>query len=599
MKYSDLLIEWLYELGYRTCFYVGGGNIMHLVDSAHKKMKCVPCVHEVACGIAAEFYNQASSESKAFALVTSGPVLTNIVTAIGGAFLESRELLVIGGQVKSTDLARGYVRQLGIQEINGVEIVKPITNASVLVDQILSKSKITNLVRKGYNAKPGPVFLEFCLDIQGTPISDSKQNELEQTHIHFISAPEISIPADVITTCIHLLMKSRRPIILIGGGYHYVENDELIEKIEMLGVPIMTTWNGADRVGSESTSYFGRPNTWGQRYSNILIQQADLIIALGTRLGLQQTGFNYQEFAKNAKIVQIDIDPNELSKDMRSINLGIPCDARSFLKQLLNTKQDNLSHINVSEWLTFSEFVKNKLPLVEKCNSVEKPYINSFRFFEILSLLSHSTDVIVPCSSGGAFTCFYQTFLNKKGQRIISDKGSASMGYGLAGAIGAAIACPEKRIILVEGDGGFAQNLQEVATAAVNNINLKIFIFANEGYASIRMTQRNYFKGRYYGCDTQSGLGFPDWLLFFKSYNIPVMELTDSFENDLHFQSAFNVIGLHAFIVRIDPEQTYFPKITSHVTESGSMESNPIHLMHPELDTETEKMVFKYLKTFA
>ncbi len=188
-----------------------------------------------------------------------------------------------------------------------------------------------------------------------------------------------------------------------------------------------------------------------------------------------------------------------------------------------------------------------------------------------------------------------QTFAQKLGQRIVTNKGLASMGYGLSGAIGAAFAARGKRTILVEGDGGFTQNLQELGTVRANKLNLKIFLFDDNGYASIRMTQKNYFGGRYVGCDTETGLGIPNWELLFEAYSVPVLRLGPGFQNDSSFHSAFEAIGPTAFLVTIDPMQTYFPKISSRVTESGSMESNPLHRMTPDLDGETAANVFRYI----
>jgi acetolactate synthase-1/2/3 large subunit len=198
--------------------------------------------------------------------------------------------------------------------------------------------------------------------------------------------------------------------------------------------------------------------------------------------------------------------------------------------------------------------------------------------------ITKSDDLFIPCSSGGAATTSMQIYKQKRGQRMVHNKSLASMGYGLSGAIGAAIAGKGKRTILVEGDGGFAQNMQEMGTVAVNNLNLKIFIFHDQGHASIRMTQRNYFNGKYLGCDRPSGLGLPDWERLFPAWDVPVMTLPLNFEKDPQFQARMNSGGPAAFIVPIDPEQTYFPKISSRITASGSMESNPIDQMTPEID---------------
>ena len=222
--------------------------------------------------------------------------------------------------------------------------------------------------------------------------------------------------------------------------------------------------------------------------------------------------------------------------------------------------------------------------------------MNPFDFVEQLSEKLSTSDVIISCSSGGAFTTMMQAFNQKSGQIIVSDKGLASMGYGLSGAIGAAYANPNKRVILVEGDGGFAQNLQELGSAVVSGAALKIFIYSNNGYASIRMTQRNYFDGAYIGCDISTGLGLPDWVKLFQAYGIEIIEINSDSFTDPKFLKALNDSSIRAFLVPIDPEQTYFPKITSKVLMNGQMESNPLHLMTPDLTNEIQLAVFKYLE---
>ena len=247
------------------------------------------------------------------------------------------------------------------------------------------------------------------------------------------------------------------------------------------------------------------------------------------------------------------------------------------------------------EWRTFCDEVRELLPLVEEVNSLGEESIDPFQFTFDLSLLAAENDLVVPCSSGGAFTVAMQTWMQKAGQHIVTDKGLASMGYGLSGAIGAAIAFPGRRTIHLEGDGGFAQNLQEMATVAVNSLPIKTFLFANDGYASIRMTQRNYFDGHYLGCDSSSGLGSPDWPKLFESFGVPSITLAPGWATSPTFLELFAASGPAVFIVPIDPEQSYFPKIASRVTESGSMESNPLHVMTPELSDELAKNVLRYM----
>ncbi len=585
-KYSDVLASWLAELGYTHCFFVAGGNIMHLLESCSHTMTCVPVVHEVAAGIAAEYFNEVHLGSKAFAMVTAGPGLTNIVTALGGAWLESRELLVIGGQVKTADLNRGEVRQRGIQEIDGVAIAAPIAEKSLLVDKVVDRGTFAEMTYCGLSGRKGPVFLEIPLDVQGSKV---ERAELD-TPIPS-SAPKFEpVSDDVLAVIAAKLKAAKRPALLLGAGIDREVAAKVQDGLAALGVPVFLTWNAMDRLGSDHPMYFGRPNTWGQRYSNVLLQQSDLLLALGTRLSMQQTGFNWQAFAPVAQVVHVDCDREELEKGHPRVDLPVCGDANAVLEFLVNQPA-----ADTSEWVQFARDVKAALPLVEGGNNTGEGYLSPWVFADKLGALTKADDIVIPCSSGSAFTIMMQTFAQKYGQRIVTDKGLASMGYGLSGAIGAAAAGNGRRTILVEGDGGFIQNLQELGTAAANKLNLKIFIFDDNGYASIRMTQINYFGGRYVGCDTSTGLGIPKWEHLFAAYDIPVMRVGIGYESDPEFLKRMDAPGPAAFLVHIDPKQTYFPKITSRVTASGSMESNPLHRMSPDLDDATAAKVFRYL----
>ena len=585
MKYSDLMLDWLKELGYAKCFYVAGGNIMHLLDSARHRFDCRPFVHEVATVIAAEYFNEVSDE-KAFALVTAGPGLTNAVTGLAGAYLESRFVLVIGGQVKSSDLAGDHLRQRGIQEIDGLSIVRPITAGAYRIEKPVTRVELEAMLASGEQGRPGPVFLEMCLDAQGAPV---ERSALETAR----AAPPQSGPKAATDAwqrkLASLIAGSSRPILLLGGGLSRAAVATALQRIEALKIPVMTTWNGADRIAADHPLYFGRPNTWGQRYSNILLQQADLVLALGTRLGLQQTGFNWQAFAPVGKVVQVDIDRNELEKGHPRVTLAIEADAAAVFDVILNQDAPD-----TEEWLCFCRKVKATLAGVDS-NETGAAYLDPFAFVRRLSTLTEADDIIVPCSSGGAFTVMMQAFSQKQGQHMITNKGLASMGYGLSGALGAALAAPDRRVILVEGDGGFAQNPQEVGTAAAMRSNLKIFIFDDNGYASIRMTQRNYFAGSYMGCDTSTGLGLPAWDTLFAAYGVPLIRLGHGWATDNKVLAALNGTGPAAFLVPIDPEQTYMPKITSRVAPGGSMVSNPLHAMTPDLEPAVASDVFRYV----
>ena len=595
MKYAECLVSWLKQEGYGTCYFVAGGNIMHLLDGVRNQLKCIPVVHEVAAAIAVEYHNEAVSNQanaqRAFALVTAGPGLTNALTGLAGAFLESRELLLLGGQVKREDLAPSSLRQLGIQEVDGVAMAAPVSKLSECLFEPWTRERFLAAVRIGSEGRPGPVFLELPLDVQAAQVpGDWAGGAAACGGSALLAATSVFIDPELLADITERIRQADRPLLLLGGGLSRAVCQKLQPWLQALELPLMTTWNGADRLDSGAENYFGRPNTWGMRYSNLILQQCDLLLAVGTRLGLQQTGFNWQAFVPNGQVIQVDIDPEELAKPNPRVDVPVCMDANKFLQQL---SASNLgSH---TAWLSFCRRVQGALPLSEAVNATAPGYLNPYDFALKLAELSGVGDVVVPCSSGGAFTVMMQTFAQKHGQTLITDKGLASMGYGLSGAVGAAIARPQERVTLVEGDGGFTQNLQELATVSANQLNLKIFIFANNGYASIRMTQKNYFGGSYLGCDVESGLGFPDWSLLFASYGIPYLRLSADWYQDLNFLDHWNSKLPSAFEVPLDPDQSFFPKISSRVRPDGGMESNPLHLMSPGLDPELDKELMPYL----
>ena len=574
IKYSDQIAIWLKSLGYTHFFYVGGGNIMHLTESLSNHLIGIPVIHEVAAGVATEYFNViANGKKRALSLVTAGPGLTNITTAVAGAWLESRELLIIGGQVKVSDLSSKNLRSRGIQEIKGINLMKSITKSSIQLKRPINSINFKKEIIKSIQPRKGPVFIEIPLNVQAAKI---KKHNIKKD----ISFNLKNIKTKDLKLINHKYNHSSKPIILIGGGVDYKISRDLQKKIIKSQLPVMTTYNGADRVDGDLPNYFGRPNTWGQRSSNIIIQQSDLIIAVGTRLGLQQPGFNWKEFGRKAYIVQIEIDNEELLKGHPKTNLKICADANDFFKKFL--QMDLKIH---KEWHIYCRKLISSIPRIEKINKTGKNFISPYQFIISLEALTNNKDLIIPCSSGSAFTLTMQLYKQKFGQRIITNKSLASMGYGLSGAIGANIAAGRNnRTILIEGDGGFAQNLQEMGTAKINNLNLKIFIFNDQGHASIRMTQINYFNGKYLGCDKKSGLGLPNWKVVFNAWGVKPIEINKNFENDKKFLKTFNKVGLSVYLVKIDPKQTYFPKISSKVTKSGTMVSNPIDKMSPEIN---------------
>jgi acetolactate synthase-1/2/3 large subunit len=459
-----------------------------------------------------------------------------------------------------------------------LQIKKPVT-----------RHEVEGVIKTGTSGRKGPVFIEFCIDAQGSEFVD----QFAKVHVEDLVD---TIPSQTLMEgeLSEVILAAKRPVLLIGGGVHRSTAIALERQLSELPIPVMTTWNGADRVSSAAKSYFGRPNTWGQRFSNVILQQSDLLIALGTRLGMQQTGFNWKEFLPLGEIIQIDVDESELSKPNPSVKYPVQADANQIIHSVIDILGGSRTQAEWSNWIDFCGLVKSTLPLSEESNGTKGPYVNPYDFYLELSELMERGDSIIPSSSGAAETVAMQALNQKFGTTIVTNKGLASMGYGLAGAIGASLA-GANRVIHIEGDGGFAQNTQDLGTVSAQGLNIKSFILCNDGYASIRMTQKSYFDGHYLGCDKKTGLGLPDWKHLGMAYSIPVTSLDPALSTSEQLREVFSKDGPAIILVPVDPDQTYFPKITSRIEPGGQIVSNPIHLMTPPLDSETSEIVFRFI----
>lgn len=597
MKYSDALAECLKDAGYTTVFFVSGGNIMHLIESFSSRFKMIPVLHEVSAVLATDYFNETSPnhKEKALALVTLGPGVTNTVSGIASAYVDSREVLLIGGQVKSTDMKTEFDRQNGLQEIHGEQIMRSITKKSVVMSDMLNLSEFYEIISHSWSGRKGPVYVEICLDVQGRsyihPIEAAVQPGKAEN-----SSERTDEEENAILEILQRLASAHRPIILVGGGFTRELSPMLQEFSLEFGIPVATSWNGADRFSADSNYYAGRPNMFGQRWANIFIQQADFILVLGSSLGIQQTGFNVEGFAKNAVIAQIDIDPQSLINPALLNLKGFQGDVNSWFPKMYSCSSEVDWDLRVNsrkEWLAFLFELRTEFPVVEKATKLFDK-TNPFQVIYDLSLMAPRDTSIVSCSSGGTYTSFMQTFQNKSGQIVISSKGMGSMGVGLPGAIGVACAT-NNEVWLFEGDGGFAQNLQELGTVAANNLNLKIFVFSNHGYSSIRSTQKRYFNGNYVGCDLETGLGLPNLRKIAEAFDISYLEIP---HGGFNLSEVLNEISsTRALLVEIflDVDQVYLPKIDSRVLSDGGMESNPLHIMSPEISEAQSELYFRYI----
>ena len=591
-KYSDDFMEWLKIAGYSHCFFVAGGNAMHLIESASNKFDCTPFINEIGAAIAADSFNEICREDqRAFVLVTAGPGLTNVTTAVASAWVDRRELLIVGGQAKSTDLSRGKVRQMGFQEIGGVEILSSITKKSVLIDNQIGQDELNHYVSLTKAQPKGPVFLEVCLDVTIQETNEAKIRSKEfSTNVSILQGPS----SESIEKVAAMLRQSSRPVILLGGG---VERNSCISDVEMLknmGIPLATTFNGADRIGADYEFYCGRPNWYGSRWANLIIQQADLVIALGARLGLMQTGYNWKEFVPNGKVVQIEVEEAELNKGFPELEMKINCDPNDFLRELCHELIDQeLQGIEV--WHKLIKKIRKELALPEKINVASSGYVEYYSFtHELISKLG-PTDNINPCSSGGNYESFGRVMLSKTGQKWVTSPGLASMGFGISGGIGMALAYPKNRTVVLEGDGGLSQNLQEFGVIRNLNANMKIFIADNGNYGSIKSHQKAVFNNHYIGCDKATGLWLPEWEFIARAFDIPFLVLTDRNTFGKEFTDLFDSKGPSIFIVKVDPDQVFYPKILSSKNAQGEIISNPLHFMEPPLTQQEFSEYAPYL----
>jgi len=561
---------------------------MHLVNAARSRMTCIPVVHEASAVIAAEYFNQVSSAGRAYALVTAGPGITNALTGMAGAFLESRDVLVLAGQVKSADLSHGEVRQRGIQELDGLAMAAPVSVAAMRIEAPQPDSLLEDLVMVGVTDRQGPVYLEFCLDAQGAPV---ERDACTVAGLAIVSPAMQDAAPSAADWIVAALSRASRPVLLLGGGVSYATAMECSSRLAELGVPLMTTWNGFDRVADDHPCFAGRPNTWGQRSANVVLAQSDCIVALGTRLGIQQTGFNWHQWGPaegEGVVIQVDVDEAELGKGHPRVDMALQADANEVLRRVSQASVGDMS-----EWWDHIRRVRAMVPLLDPENVTGDAFLSPYELVDQLSDVMEADDVLVPASSGSGQFVPMETFRSKSGQRVITNKGLASMGYGLPAAIGAA-AGSERRVVLVEGDGSFSQSIQELGTLALHGWPVKIFLLDNDGYASIRTTQRNYFNGAYLGCDSATGLGFPDWHLLAQAFGIPSVAVGPQGLDDPGVIALLDAPGPGIFVVAVDPEQTYYPKVTSRVAADGSMESNPIHLMSPPLPEDVARQVFVF-----
>ena len=591
IKVSDYIIDFLVKQGVSDCFMLVGGGAMHLNDSAgsHPGMNYVCCLHEQSCAMAAESYARCKRDL-GVAIVTTGPGATNTVTAIGAAWIESTPLFVISGQVKRADsLENTGVRSMGVQELEVVPIVESITKYAVkLKDPQMVRYEMEKCVAIARQGRLGPVLLDVPLDVQGSFVDEESLVGYTDDY------QKPAIKKETLDTVVELLKKAKRPVFYGGGGV-YMSNasEEFVKLAEKFNVPVMTTWNGIDIIWNSHPLYMGRPGAIGQRAANFIIQSCDLLVTFGTRLASLQTGFNYDDYARDAKMVMIDIDPAELDKAKLHPYLKVECDVKDFIQQLLDVKVNEPEH---GAWIDACREVVAQFPNIpDEWRQIDEPS-NSYLLVESQSKQMNADDVYCGGRAGTCVDTIIHAFQVKKGQRVIATKGLSSMGYGLPAAIGAAIAYPGKKIVINNGDGGFVMNIQELAVVKHLNLPIKIFILDNHGYATIVATQTNVFKEHFVGCNHDSNLALGDIMAVAEAYGIKTLSITKNSEIDSVVAEAFAYDGPVLCDVNVSIRQLIQPRQASFKNEKGQMQSRALEDMKPIMDADAVKEILSKLK---
>ncbi len=592
LRVTDYILAAVARLGVKHVFLVPGGGAMHLNDALARSsdLEFVANHHEQASSIAAEAYARIN-ETLGVAMVTTGPGGTNAVTGVAGAWIESVPMMVVSGQVKRADLMKDSgVRQKGPQEVDIVSIVKPITKYAVTVlEPKTIRYHVEKAIHLATTGRRGPVWLDVPLDVQASVVDI---DELEGY------APElVSTSSDLkakVSAVIELINKAQRPLIVAGHGVRLSGAARQFRQLyEELNIPVATTWNALDLISSDHTLSIGRPGTVAQRPPNFAVQNSDLLICIGARLDNVVTAFNPAKFGREAKKVIVDVDLHELEKFDMPIELAICADAREFIEAMLERRSEFVQ-VDRQSWHERLALWKRRYPVGEGVPIPTSGAISHYDLVRVLSKHLPEDSLIVTGSSGLAIEIFYSGFQNKPGQRVFLTSGLGAMGYGLPAIIGAGMAYG-KEFFGIESDGSFQFNIQELMTIRALNLPVRMIILNNQGYASIRNTQRNYFEGRYIGTGSESNLLLPDIAEIARVVGIPAISIADA--STLDEQIAYTIQQKGPFLcdVKLVKDEALWPKCSAIPQPDGSMLSMPLEDLSPLLsrDELRENMLIK------
>lgn len=601
IKLSHFIAQYLEDAGLRHVFMLTGGGAMHLNDSLGKQpgLQVTFSHHEQTCAMAADAYGRLTNRP-AVLNVTTGPGGINTLNGVFGAWTDSIPMLVISGQVRYDTTITGVnmpkLRQMGDQECDIVRMVKGITKyAEMVIDPNDIKYHLQKAIYLATHGRPGPVWLDIPMNVQGAMIDETTLREFNpQDEPALEPVPELS------KTLVHDVLKkiqaAERPVIFVGAGVRLSgAHAEFLKLLDYLKVPVVTGWNAHDALPNQHSNYAGRPGSIGDRAGNFTVQNADLLLILGSRLNIRQISYNWKSFARAAYKIMLDIDAEELKKPTLNIDMPIHGNLAQFIKLALQECEQQKLSIERADWLAWCQARVKKYPVVQANYWDNKDSVNPYCFMQALSKQMPENQIIVS-GDGTACVTSFQTIEIKKGMRLYTNSGSASMGYDLPAAIGAYVASHEK-IVCLAGDGSIMQNIQELAAIAFKQYPIKIFLMNNQGYHSIRQTQQNFFGEPFVGVGEDSGLGFPNFEKLAEGFGIAYTRCQNHAQLDSAIAETLVGDTPHICEVMLTLDQQFSPKLSSKRLADGRMVTKPLEDMAPFLSHEelAENMIVPML----
>lgn len=596
MKLSDYVIDFIVKQGIGNVFGLTGGAVVHLFDSASKNPGIDPifCHHEQAAALAAVAYARVKNNLGA-AIVTTGPGCTNAMTGVLSAWQDSIPCIFISGQTRKEHSSHGKaLRQLGAQELDIIPIVDHITKYAMIVEK---KERIRYYLEKAVylaaEGRPGPVWIDIPVNFQWEDINPDNLYGFNPSNIKKYSPSPKSV-AKWCAQCYDLFAKSERPLLLAGYGIrlaHAVK--EFRQILETLQVPFVTSWTASDIVPTDHPLYIGRLGIAGQRGANLAVQNCDLLICLGSHLPIPLTGTLFNAFAREAKIVMVDIDEKELKFRTVTVDLPIRCDAKIFLQEMIAQGQQ-YAHHDITWW-------RDKCFHYRKYNAVpdkwikQKKYVNPYVFMDILSDAMNGVEVIVVDGGGTNLYTSFQALKVKEGQRLTLSSGICAMGTGLPESVGACFANNKMCTICLTGDGSFQLNVQELQTIVHHNLPIKIFVMNNAGYLAIRHTQSAFLEANFIGSCKSGGTSLPYSIKVAKAYGLKTARINNHSELQEKIQWALQESGPTLCEIMVSPKQQLVPQQGWIRKPDGTFSPRPLEDMYPFLsrDEFLENMIVR------